>query len=125
MNEVLQRDDAGNRGDANAEQAAALVPGREDDGIARGPDRHDANLAAALRLARAGVPVFPVRVFQGPNGEWKKLPAIKDWQRAASTDATQVESWWEQFPDAVAGIALGRCGLVVVDPTATRAAPTA
>jgi hypothetical protein len=87
-----------------------------DDGAARGVDRRDVNLAVAHRLANAGMPIFPVKATQGPNGGWRKIPAIKDWQQASSTDATHINGWWEQFPDAVPGIALGKCGLVVVDP---------
>jgi Bifunctional DNA primase/polymerase, N-terminal len=117
MNDVPQRDSEGDvLVEVDLERPAALVPGREDDGAALVLDRRGANLAAALRLVRAGMPVFPVRLFQGSSGGWNKIPHIKDWQRAASTDAAQIDSWWNEFPDAVPAVALGRCGLVVVDP---------
>jgi hypothetical protein len=90
MNDVPKIDGDGDvLGEVDAEQSAALVPGREDDVAARGLDRRGANLAAALWLVRAGMPVFPVRLFQGSRGEWRKLPAIKDWQRVAIRAARQ------------------------------------
>jgi hypothetical protein len=95
------------------QSALTLVPGDVDEVDAR----RVANLVAALRLASAGVPVFPVRLSQGPNGDWKKIPAIENWQAAASPDAARVGIWWDAFPDAVAGIALGKSGLLVmIDP---------
>ena len=109
-------DDGDGPGEVDAERPVTLAPSRENDGVMRGLDHRGANLASALRLASAGVPVFPVRVSKGSRGEWRKQPDIKDWQRAASTDAAIVERWWREFPDAVPGIALGRCGLVVIDP---------
>jgi hypothetical protein len=110
MNGVPQID--GDALGADAEQAAALERRRADEVDAR----RVANLVAALRLASAGVPVFPVRLSQGPKGDWKKIPAIENWQAAASADAARVGIWWDEFPDAVPGIALGKCRLVVIDP---------
>ena len=78
--------------------------------------RRQANLAAALHIANAGLPVFPVRLSQANDGEWRKSPAISGWQQAADTNEAVINDWWRQFPDAAPGIALGRCGLVVVDP---------
>ena len=76
----------------------------------------NANLAVALDLARAGLPIFPAEVVQNNgSGKWQKRPLIKDWQRLATTDVAQIEERWRQFPNAVAGIELGRAGLVVID----------
>jgi hypothetical protein len=65
--------------------------------------------------AAAGISVFPVRVIQGPDGRWKKRPAIKGWKDAATTDPDQIRKWWREFPEAVPGLELGRVGLVVID----------
>jgi hypothetical protein len=74
------------------------------------------NLAAALELAAAGLPVFPARItLNAASGRWDKRPCIKGWQADATTDASAIEQWWRQFPDAVPGIELGRAGLVVID----------
>jgi hypothetical protein len=64
-------------------------------------------LEAALDLASRGFRVFPLR-----PGE--KIPRIKGWKDAATTDPEQIRGWWAQFPHANIGIATGR-GLLVVD----------
>ena len=74
-----------------------------------------ANLDAALRLAAAGMPILPVRMFQNQAGEWNKPPLVKDWHRVATTDPVQIKRWWDEFPGAVPGIELEHAGLVVVD----------
>jgi hypothetical protein len=74
------------------------------------------NAMAAKRLASSGLAVFPAIVCW--NGAAKKLdkkPAIKSWQEAASTEAKQADIWWQQYPNAVPAIELGRAGLVVID----------
>jgi hypothetical protein len=73
------------------------------------------NLKIALDHAAAETAVFPVVVVQGPDGRWKKRPAIKGWRDAAKTDPDQIRRWWPQFSKAVPGIELGRAGLVVID----------
>jgi Bifunctional DNA primase/polymerase, N-terminal/Primase C terminal 2 (PriCT-2) len=68
----------------------------------------------ALALAAAGLAVIPVHLHR--QGErWCKDPLIKDWRNRASADARMVQGWWRQFPFAVPGIVLARCGLVIVD----------
>jgi hypothetical protein len=74
-----------------------------------------ANRDAALRLAAAGMPILPVRMFQNQAGEWNKPPLAKDWQRVATTDPVQIKHWWDEFPDAVPGVELEHAGLAVVD----------
>jgi Bifunctional DNA primase/polymerase, N-terminal len=49
------------------------------------------------------------------DGKWRKDPLIKDWRNRATTWRPTVAGWWRQFPWAVPGIVLEKCGLVVVD----------
>jgi hypothetical protein len=65
------------------------------------------NLAAALNLAAAGVPVFPA----GPD----KRPLLVGWQEKASTEPGQINRWWLLHPGALPAILVGRAGLVVID----------
>ena len=75
------------------------------------------NLAQALDLAAAGIPIFPARAFKLPSsGKWQKQPLVLRWREVATTDPHQLQEWWQRFPDAIPGIELGRAGLVVIDP---------
>jgi hypothetical protein len=65
------------------------------------------NLAAALSLAAAGLPVFPA----GPD----KRPLLAGWQEKATTEEEQIRKWWGTHPAAVPAIVVGRAGLVVID----------
>jgi hypothetical protein len=68
----------------------------------------------ALTFAEAGLPIFPVNVFR--RGErWRKVPYVTDWANAATTDPSAIGEWWMQWPLAMPGLPLERCGLVVVD----------
>jgi Protein of unknown function (DUF3987)/Bifunctional DNA primase/polymerase, N-terminal/Primase C terminal 2 (PriCT-2) len=74
------------------------------------------NLDVALKLAKAGLPIFPVAVtFNANKQKWDKAPCVKGWQQEASTDEQKLRGWWRVFPAAVPGIELGRAGLVVID----------
>lgn len=64
-------------------------------------------LASALAAADRGWHVFPLR----PND---KRPAIKDWQRRATTDRRRILRCWSAGPYNV-GIACGPARLVVID----------
>jgi hypothetical protein len=77
--------------------------------------RRAKNMDVALSLAAAKIGVFPVKVFQDPTGKWKKKPAVKGWQNAASCDPDRIRRWWDEFPDAAPGIELGQAELVVID----------
>lgn len=63
--------------------------------------------AAAARAARNGWRVFPAV----PRG---KVPAIADWENAATTDLDQIAAWWRAMPWNVA-VSAGRSGLLVID----------
>jgi hypothetical protein len=71
------------------------------------PDRLSELLAAALAAARRGWPVLPLR----PGS---KLPAVRNWERRATTDPDRIAAWWHRTPHNV-GIACGPAGLVVLD----------
>ena len=73
------------------------------------------NLAAALRHARAGVPLFPALIF--PQGDrWIKRPAVANWQSIATTDEKTIRGWFRNTPNLVAAINLGAAGLFALDP---------
>ena len=64
---------------------------------------------AAIALASAGVPVFPVAV----NG---KQPLTRHGFHDATTSHAQVRDWWASTPGANVGMPTGaRSGVVVVD----------
>lgn len=65
-------------------------------------------LGAALRAAAAGWHVFPVV----PDG---KTPAIREWERRATTDEQQIHAWWSGRSRNNIGLAAGRSRLLVVD----------
>lgn len=65
------------------------------------------NMAAALKLARAGIPVFPVSQDRKPLVKWKD---------AATADAAQVRRWWDRWPDAMFAMPTGaKSGVSVLD----------
>ncbi len=63
-------------------------------------------LAAALRYAELGYPVFPCV----PE---KKVPLTPRGFKDATTDAGQIKAWWEKYTDANIGIPTA--GLLIVD----------
>lgn len=65
------------------------------------------NRQAALDLAGAGFPVFPVNQ--------DKRPLVK-WKAAATTDLAKVKAWWRKWPDAMPAMPTGEAsGLAVLD----------
>ncbi|GEO18686.1 DUF3987 domain-containing protein [Microvirga aerophila] len=77
---------------------------------------NEQNLKAALELAAAGLPVFPVRITYNPvTRKFNKQPCITGWQTKATANEAAVRQFWDLFPYAVPGAALGRSGLVVLD----------
>lgn len=69
---------------------------------------HDSFLVAALTAAGRGWCVFPLV----PNG---KTPALREWERRATTDRRQICRWWADGAANNIGVATGRSGLVVLD----------
>jgi hypothetical protein len=65
------------------------------------------NYDLAVRLATAGLAVFPLR-----RNDRHPLVA---WRRESTTDTAVVTKWWQQYPQALPGLDLTRCGLVVLD----------
>lgn len=74
----------------------------------------DSNLKAALEMAQAGIPVFPMRIFKAGD-RWTKKPAIKGWRSKATTDPETIEAWARADPARVFGIELDAAGLIVID----------
>lgn len=60
----------------------------------------DRLIQAALEYAGYGWRVLPIKPAS-------KLPLIKAWQKAASSNPAQIEAWWQQFPAANVGVCLG------------------
>ena len=73
----------------------------------RSVSTRDYNLGIALRLAKAGLHVFPI----GPN----KRPLICDWDETSTTDAAVIRRWWHIRGDPLVAIDLRKAGLVVID----------
>jgi Bifunctional DNA primase/polymerase, N-terminal len=65
-------------------------------------------------LAHAGVPTIPVRVYQDPDGQWKKEP-LRKWGDEATTNRDILVGWWRSWPDAKPGVPLKRLGWVAID----------
>ena len=61
----------------------------------------------ALAFAKQGF-------FVHPCSE-NKVPLTKAWVEGATTDAAQIMSWAEKFPNCRWGISTGKCGLFVLD----------
>src|SRR4051794_30068095 len=65
------------------------------------------NKATALELTAAGLAVFPLRAHD-------RHPLVA-WSSESTTDAATVTRWWQLYPQALPGLDLGKCGLVVLD----------
>lgn len=78
----------------------------------------DDTLVVALSLAKAGWPVFPVKLIPWSKGDLTgvdKRPLVR-WLEGATTDLEQIATWWgSEFPGAWVGIHAGRAGIVIVD----------
>lgn len=80
------------------------------------------NLTLALKLAVAGMPVFPCLEAEGlahdkdgkPKGA--KAPYTGGGFKDASTDTARIKSWWALWPAAVPGMPTGAAtGIAVID----------
>jgi hypothetical protein len=96
-------------------QTADVKPGT------RIPQDGPAMLEAAMRLARDGFFVFPVRLVHGERGKIDKQPAIK-WKDGATRDEAIIYRWWSgKFADCAVGVTGerfgddGRYSLLVLD----------
>jgi hypothetical protein len=81
------------------------------------PQPKVSNKAAALRLAGAGLPIFPC----DPANK-RPLGGIK-WRDESSCDLEIVAACWERWPDAIIGLDVGKAGLLVVDADRHPGAP--
>ena len=65
-------------------------------------------LAAVLRMAAEGTPVFPCRASDDlASGKETKTPLVTGGFKAATTDEAQIRSWWNKWPDAAIGVPTG------------------
>lgn len=64
-------------------------------------------LYAALDFASRGFSVLPLK-------ESTKIPAISNWQERASTEISEIEDWFKEFPNCNYGLLMGR-GCCVLD----------
>lgn len=75
-------------------------------------------LAAALKYAGLGLPVFPLHHIQGDGScscaagslceSAGKHPLFSGWQQSATTDRDAITQWWSQHPNANIGIPTGK-----------------
>jgi putative DNA primase/helicase len=89
------------------------------------PTETNPMLAVALSYAKRGWWVFPLHAIKDGACECRegadcdkpgKHPAIKGWNKEASTDPAKIEGWWGNRPDRGIGIATGEgSGLTVLD----------
>ncbi|MFF5085429.1 bifunctional DNA primase/polymerase [Actinoplanes sp. NPDC000266] len=95
------------------EHQAPTAPGLRPDG----PPLRAALLAAALRYAKAGIPVIPLHT-PGPDGRCScrssvacespgKHPRLRHGLHDASTRLPVVRAWWRRWPHANIGLATG------------------
>jgi len=82
-------------------------------------------LAAAREYAKLGWRVFPILAVTQTGGcecgnaecdKAGKHPAVKEWNKVATTNIKQIEAWWGERPDRGVGIATGEAsGITVLD----------
>lgn len=72
------------------------------------PIDHNSLKSAALGHAKNGLYVIPLV-------ENSKRPLISDWQNRATTNPLQIESWWNEHPNANIGIACEVSNLIIID----------
>jgi hypothetical protein len=68
----------------------------------------DRNRLIALRIAQAGLRIFPCKVAS-------RRPCINDWAAAASSDPAQIETWWKQWPGALPALPMKPNDLIAID----------
>jgi Bifunctional DNA primase/polymerase, N-terminal/Family of unknown function (DUF5906) len=65
------------------------------------------NYDCAVRLATAGLAVFPLRAHD-------RHPLVA-WSSESTIDTATVTHWWQLYPQALPGLDLAKCSLVVLD----------
>jgi hypothetical protein len=84
----------------------------------------ETNLAVALRLAAAGIYVFPCAevsdvyhaVRKGKRVLMKEKEPFGAWSSVSTTSPALIKAMWEKHPKALPAIDVGKSGLFVVDP---------
>ncbi len=80
------------------------------------PQPTSSNATTALRLATAGLAIFPCGDDKRPLGGIR-------WRDESSCDAAKVAAWWKRWPEAIVGLDCGKSGLVVIDADRHPGAP--
>jgi hypothetical protein len=72
---------------------------------------------AAEVYARYGIPVIPCNWKPNKDGAIKKYPLLGEGGLyLATTDPAQIQKWWNQWPEALIGVPMGRrVGIWAVD----------
>lgn len=67
-------------------------------------------LEYAIKYAKMGLAIHPVN-------QKDKTPYLKAWQERATTDLSQIRTWWRTYPNAMIGCATGKKsgGICVID----------
>jgi hypothetical protein len=75
------------------------------------------NFGVAVRLAEAGIHVFPCDWRPKPADPEKlsKKPMLDGWREKSTTDTIELVEWWTRWPNALVGIDCAKAGLAVVD----------
>ena len=76
------------------------------------------NRETALALAANGAFVFPCQGGAGPTGK-QPVPGMF-WRSSATTDADEINRWWNRWPRAAPAIDQGRSGFFVIDCDVTK-----
>ena len=80
------------------------------------------NAATALRLAGAGLHVFPCDASDDKQTKKRPLGGIR-WRDESSCDLEVVSAWWKHWPDAIVGLDCAKARLVVIDADRHPGAP--
>jgi putative DNA primase/helicase len=86
------------------------------------PQPKAGNAEAALRLAGAGLHIFPCDASDDKDRKKRPLGGIK-WRDESSNDSEKVAAWWRRWPSALIGLDVGKARLVVIDADRHPGAP--
>jgi hypothetical protein len=76
----------------------------------------ETNLAAALRLSRGGLAVFPCQDTPSNKATDNASCFGIKWREQSTTNPATIRAWWSRWPGAIPAIDLGKSGLLVIDP---------